>query len=288
VCTNCGSPRVERFCPQCGQQVASPLQPLGEIISDAAGEFLKFDSKLLITLKSLLLRPGFLTTEYLCGRRAPYIAPFRLYLWISAFYFILFATGPQKEFERNFVVEPQKNMFASVTVPNVTIPSPATATKASGAASASATDAQKETKKQRIERMQRRLGDGMKWFSENMSAVMIFLIPLDALLLSLLYVRYRRLYVEHLIAQLHIQSFSLLIAIPLMVILPYFKIDFATGSFFVSLTLVPVYIFLTLRRIYAQSVGKTMLKAFLLNMGHFVLAMLLGAGIAIFCIFWPG
>ena len=53
-----------------------------------AGEFVaeifSNDSNLVRTLRCLFLRPGCLTKEYRAGRRASYIAPFRLYLLVAA------------------------------------------------------------------------------------------------------------------------------------------------------------------------------------------------------------
>ncbi len=45
------------------------------------------DGKLPRTLKLLLTRPGYVSAEYVTGRRAPYIAPLRLYLLV----FLVFA-----------------------------------------------------------------------------------------------------------------------------------------------------------------------------------------------------
>ena len=42
-------------------------------------------------MKYLLFRPGFLTEEYVKGRRASYLNPIRMYLFISAVFFLLYA-----------------------------------------------------------------------------------------------------------------------------------------------------------------------------------------------------
>lgn len=51
-----------------------------------------FDSKIFTTLKDLILKPGFLTREYVEGRRVGYLNPIRMYIFISAIFFVaLFA-----------------------------------------------------------------------------------------------------------------------------------------------------------------------------------------------------
>jgi hypothetical protein len=53
-------------------------------------EFLKFDSKVALSFWLLLARPGFLTMEFLGGRRVRYLSPFKLYFTVSFLFFFLF------------------------------------------------------------------------------------------------------------------------------------------------------------------------------------------------------
>ncbi|MEI6266148.1 MAG: DUF3667 domain-containing protein, partial [Sphingobacteriia bacterium] len=49
-----------------------------------------FDGKFFSTLKYLLFKPGFLSKEHLKGRRASYLHPIRMYVFTSAFFFLIF------------------------------------------------------------------------------------------------------------------------------------------------------------------------------------------------------
>jgi len=49
-----------------------------------------FDGKFFSTLKYLLFKPGFLSQEHLRGRRATYLHPIRMYVFTSAFFFLIF------------------------------------------------------------------------------------------------------------------------------------------------------------------------------------------------------
>src|SRR5438876_9588744 len=107
-CRNCGEPISLQFCPRCGQEKTPRIVPVSHLFRDVVDEFFKFDSKLLATLKPLLLRPGFLTCEYIAGRRVRYIAPFRLYFVITALWFLVFSlTGaPNKLMKQMTAPEP--------------------------------------------------------------------------------------------------------------------------------------------------------------------------------------
>lgn len=56
-----------------------------------------FDSQIFTTLKDLILRPGFLTREYAAGRRVKYLNPIRMYIFISAIFFLVMFAGTEEE-----------------------------------------------------------------------------------------------------------------------------------------------------------------------------------------------
>ena len=47
------------------------------------------DSRLWRTLRALLFRPGYLSQQFLAGRRARYLSPFRLYFVLSVLFFLM-------------------------------------------------------------------------------------------------------------------------------------------------------------------------------------------------------
>jgi hypothetical protein len=88
-CANCGAPAPELYCPACGQNTRERLPTFRQFMREATGRYIAYDGKFWKTLAALLLRPGFLTREYLGGRRRRYIGPARLFLVSSL---LLFAT----------------------------------------------------------------------------------------------------------------------------------------------------------------------------------------------------
>jgi hypothetical protein len=92
-CLNCGVPVERDYCPACGQEYeAAARLTHGGTFADVVAEFVRVEfasREFLRSLAYLLVRPGFLTTEYLAGRRVPYYTPGALFLLINGVYFLL-------------------------------------------------------------------------------------------------------------------------------------------------------------------------------------------------------
>lgn len=92
TCLNCGARVAGRYCQDCGQENLEPKESFGHLLRHFFEDLTHFDGKFFATVKPLLFRPGFLTKEYVAGRRASYINPIRMYLFISAMFFLLLVT----------------------------------------------------------------------------------------------------------------------------------------------------------------------------------------------------
>ena len=88
-CRNCGHEVHAVYCPRCGQSIADNNQSLWQFIKEFLEEFIQFDSKFLRTIIPLCLKPGFLTSEWTAGRRVRYITPLKLYVTLSALFFLV-------------------------------------------------------------------------------------------------------------------------------------------------------------------------------------------------------
>ena len=95
-CRNCGEALIGPYCSHCGQHEGRGDFSFGDVAGELLDELLSWDSRFWRTLVPLVFRPGFLTAEFIAGRRARYVPPFRLYLIISFVLFLvvsLFAGG---------------------------------------------------------------------------------------------------------------------------------------------------------------------------------------------------
>lgn len=90
VCLNCGSELTGRYCHNCGQENVEPKESAWHLIMHFFSDLFHFDGKFFSTMKLLATKPGFLTEEYVKGRRVSYLNPIRMYLFVSAAFFLIF------------------------------------------------------------------------------------------------------------------------------------------------------------------------------------------------------
>jgi len=88
-CRNCSSPIRGQYCAGCGQRSISRVITMWELTRDMVGDLADLDSRIWRSLIPLLFKPGHLTADYLQGRRARYMPPFRMYLVLSILFFLL-------------------------------------------------------------------------------------------------------------------------------------------------------------------------------------------------------
>ncbi len=98
-CLNCGAEVQGRYCQVCGQENIEPKETFWHLLTHFVYDITHFDGKFFSSLKYLLFRPGFLSKEYLKGRRASYLHPIRMYVFVSAFFFLIFFSFYQSEKE---------------------------------------------------------------------------------------------------------------------------------------------------------------------------------------------
>jgi hypothetical protein len=90
ICLNCDAEIYGRYCHICGQENVEPKESAWSLVTHFFYDITHFDGKFFSTVRYLLLKPGFLSNEYIKGRRARYLHPIRMYVFTSAFFFIVF------------------------------------------------------------------------------------------------------------------------------------------------------------------------------------------------------
>jgi len=88
-CLNCGTELQGKYCHNCGQENLQIKESFGHMVNHAVSDYFHFDQQFFHTLKPLLLKPGKLTLEYMAGRRAQYLHPVKMYIFISLVFFLL-------------------------------------------------------------------------------------------------------------------------------------------------------------------------------------------------------
>jgi hypothetical protein len=244
-CSNCNENLQPGFayCPACGQKTGRVVVPFRSLAKDFAEDYFSFDSKILRSLLPLLLRPGFLTIQFLQGRRARYIPPLRMYLTISLLAFLLLAVN-----------KPSHTTYHSgtdqITAEELEEIKKELAGSPGGTASPEMEDILAEA-----------FWDN--FFNSVVPKLFFVMVPLAALILYALYRKTSRYYIEHLIFSLHFHSFVfVLLSVYLLMSSYLFSGKAMLNSILLGLmlTTVLVYLFAALKRVHDQSLSKTLLK----------------------------
>jgi hypothetical protein len=334
-CLNCGALLQGQYCARCGQRARGRLISLWELVRDAIGDLFELDSRLWRTLIPLMFHPGKLTHDYLIGRRARFMPPFRTYLVLSIVFFLVAFFDPQQRLgilfepeaasseaarpERQTAAEIRREVLDDLAAEGIHVPGRerdgAPAAEPEGETEAPPAQEQVERKGLKVQ-VQREgglggncddLGDftssGPDWFTrrvtgerlqhicervladsgrsfinqllDNIPAALFVLLPLMAFALKILYPLSKRYYVEHLLFVLHFHAFfflilSLQILFSRMAAMLAFPGIVANLSVFVVSLYVPLYLYKSMRRVYAQGRAITILKYFILILTYLI------------------
>lgn len=116
-CLNCGQDLdiSEKYCHHCGQLNSTKKLTFEDFFTEFFGGILAYDSRLYQTLEALFFNPGKISKDYVEGKRARYVNPYKFYLSVSIIFFIIWG------FSRNFsnvegvdLKHPEKNASATV------------------------------------------------------------------------------------------------------------------------------------------------------------------------------
>jgi len=259
------------------------------LITDSFLDYFHFDSKFFRTIIPLICKPGWLTVEYMKGRRKAFVEPFKLFLVISIIYFILLPFGGEPGTENitpvtadSIILQSRNNADANklkYSLKGVPI------TKAGRDSIKNEIDSvglkryvekhyanepgwTKLLMRQTIKIMIS-TGQSLTTVLEHTASKLIFLlIPVFAGLLKLFYLRRKRLYFEHLIFSLHLHAFIFLLFIVYLLI----ELMFPVSLFFIIL-IIMAYAFMALKKYYGQPFGKTLAKMLLISLSYLVIGL---------------
>jgi hypothetical protein len=250
-CLDCGAVLEGKYCIACGQRAQVRDLSIPSLAHDAIHDLAHFDSRGWVTLRALLFRPGFLTNEFIHGRRTRYLPPFRLYLVLSLVFFIVLSckpaenavtirTGPDGTAQvvtgsdPEALKEAMKDLEAELGAEAASDPKAQAAAKKAIALSQALADpdagmmAGADCKDMTWD------APGKDWFEprllglcehlqsvsmrqfgrelvRNIPKMMFLFLPLLALVNLLLYAFRRRKYVEHLLFYVHFHAFAFLL-----------------------------------------------------------------------------
>lgn len=116
-CKNCGETLHGMYCHRCGQYALDPEQPFWKYIKQYFENVYQFDSKVWQTLWILFRRPGLLTLEFIAGKVNSYVHPLRLFMFISALFFLAVALFIPENVD--IVLGPREKQLAELRDPDM-------------------------------------------------------------------------------------------------------------------------------------------------------------------------
>jgi rRNA maturation protein Nop10 len=281
TCKNCDHQFTGKFCSNCGQSVKELERPIRFMIADFMGTIITFDTRLVKTLVTILFKPGYLTIDYLAGKRARYMPPFRFYLFISFVMFLLMSLVTNKSIKDNYDSSKEdfkvvKNEMVAVadSVQNsndsIYVATRETIKAELDSAAIDSTDIDDiDTFISSMEDLAEDVENGDSKYSKTIKMIesypelyinklyqftswsLFLFMPIFAFLLWISFFRTKKLYIGHLIFALNIHSFIFTITAIVIAVNLIFK-NHSTGWIGYLYFLVPIYQVVGARRIYKR------------------------------------
>jgi len=89
ICKSCGNSFIGLYCNQCGEKVLEKSDfSFRALLSQFVLIVTFADNKFIRTLKYIILRPGFMSSEYAEGRRVNYMRPLQMFFILNLIYFL--------------------------------------------------------------------------------------------------------------------------------------------------------------------------------------------------------
>lgn len=253
----CGQEAHGNFCPNCGEKRRDNHDfSLRHVLAEAMEAFFHVDSKVFLTLKTLVTRPGKLTSDFFLGRRKPYMSPLQTFFVCNLLFFVL---QPLTGLE---ILAPPLRVFESNDIMGKT---------------ATRLIDRRLTK----EHLSRSNPEQFTEFTERFERVahlqakslILALAPMLALVVAILNFRRRRYFSQHLIFTLHAYAWWLLwllanlVLLALVFVLLYFGGQTINLNFFDDVATflefggLGAYLFFSSRRFYQDKMVPALAKA---------------------------
>lgn len=118
TCLNCNYVVENRFCPHCGQENTDTRKTFHHLFVHFFEDLTHYENSFWKTIRNLFFKPAALTKEYLSGKRLSYLAPVRLYIFISFVTFFLIFVFPNGDGSVDDYVNANQTKTVTITDAN--------------------------------------------------------------------------------------------------------------------------------------------------------------------------
>ena len=88
ACPSCGTRTLGEFCSHCGEkEVSDEDYSVRSYLAEIVAAITLLESKLLRSVWLVVSNPGYLSSEYLRGRRVRYMKPLQLFIVLNVVYY---------------------------------------------------------------------------------------------------------------------------------------------------------------------------------------------------------
>lgn len=288
-CPNCHTVFADEksnFCAHCGQENHTHKLPVKHFVMELFESFTHFDTKILTTFKDLIVQPGLVIKNFNDNKRARYVPPIRIYAFTSFAFLLILAFSVDKKVEKvsedmatRIQKAPNGSLQAEVLGQQIKVDS---LTNRELFAYPSLTNeliaSTLQSKKIetnwisirilhtiiKIGKGELTLADVYKKFIRSSSYAIFVLMPIFAFLLMLFYRKRNYFYSEFLVFSIYFHTFLFSVFGVLIIFFRFINVDFEIIATLLLLGMV-VYLGLSLKRVFADSIPKTVLKTVLLS-----------------------
>ena len=262
-CLNCGiiQNKDDNYCPNCGQRNLVDHLTFSYFSKEILSNVFSLDSKVFLTSKCLLLKPAFLSLEFIHGRRIKYVNPIQLFMFTSFLYFLAYSItffNEEKDSEDlvNFQYSNSEHLGDSIPTQVdkslFIVEDDFNLDTLENSFTRNLLKKSKEFNKLDSEAQNERI-------SRNISYATFLLMPLFALYLGWIFHKKGKLYLENIVFSLHFHAFFFVTALIFFLLDKLFLGDIST---YLLYPLVFLYLIVALKRFYSFDWSSTIFRFF--------------------------